>query len=62
MDSFHKWMLFSLCALGIVYVLWNLADDDEDDAPSSESSKKYSTFIPTHEWKEVKPNQAIPPV
>lgn len=62
MDTLHKWVIFSLCTLGIAYVLWYLTDDDEDNAPSSKTSKKYSTFIPTHEWQEVKPNQAIPPV
>ena len=63
MESFTKWLTLSICLVGILYALWKITDDDEEDAKStSSSSSNTEPFIPTHEWQEVKPGQAVPPV
>ena len=54
MESFTKWLTFSICLVGILYVLWKITDDDEEDAKTtSSSSSNTEPFIPTHEWQEV---------
>lgn len=48
--------------MGIIYVLWNITEEDEEKPNRKKESPEMDLFIPTHEWKEVKPGQAIPPV
>lgn len=62
MDPFPKWILFATCIMGIIYVLWNITEEDEEKPNRKKESPEMDLFIPTHEWKEVKPGQAIPPV
>ena len=62
MDSLHKWVLLSACIMGIIYVLWNITEDEEEEKDYKKQLTESDPFIPTHEWQEVKPTQAIPPV
>ena len=62
MNTLSKWITFSICFVGVIYVIWKIFEEDEEDDKPASSSSNPEPFIPTHEWQEVKPGQAVPPV
>ena len=59
MQPSSKIVVVTICIIGILYTIWKMVDDEEDDDTAKPNRV---TFIPTHEWQEVKPDEVIPPV